>query len=130
MLFVPLRTSDLHYSRWQSGESARCCPLGPSRCFATCSWCQGRLTLFLCHFRAIVSLLCLRSLRRSALFSHSSAPACPRGCLLDVSCFFGLTLRPSARVCCCHQDSLARSRPALAQEAARDASSSSSHLSF
>ena len=26
-------------------KSARCCPLGPSRCFATCSWFQWRLPL-------------------------------------------------------------------------------------
>ena len=29
--------------------------------------------------------------------------SCPRVCLLDVSRFLGLTLNPSAPVCCCHQ---------------------------
>ena len=44
----------------------------------------------------------------------------PTRCLLDVSRLFGLTLRPSALVCCCHRDSLTRGRLALAQEAVRD----------
>ena len=41
-----------------------------------------------------------------------------------------LTLRPSAPVFCCHRDSLTRRGLALAQEAARDAASSSPHLSI
>ena len=56
------------------------------------------------------------------------ALVCLRGGLLDVSRLLGMTLRPSAPVRCCHRDSLTRGRLALAQEAARDASSSSSHL--
>ena len=38
-------------------------------------------------------------------------------CLLDVSRLLGLTLRPSAPVCCCHRDSLTRGMLAFAQEA-------------
>ena len=53
------------------------------------------------------------------------ALVCLRCSLLDVSRLLGLTLRPSAPVCCCHQDSLTRWRLVLAQEAARVASSSS-----
>ena len=37
----------------------------------------------------------------------------PRVCLPDVSCLFGLTLRPSAPVCRCHRDSLTRGRVAF-----------------
>ena len=50
------------------------------------------------------TVTCLRTLRRSALFCPSCAPARPRGSLLDVS-RLELTLRPSALVCCCHRDS-------------------------
>ena len=39
--------------------------------------------------------------------------SCPRVCLLDVSCLLGLTLRSSAPVFCCHQDSLTRGRLAF-----------------
>ena len=45
--------------------------------------------------------------------------SCPRVCLLDVSHLLGLTLRPSAPVCCCHRDSLTRGRLAVVQEAVR-----------
>ena len=45
--------------------------------------------------------------------------SCPRVCLLDVSRLLGLTLRPSAPVCCCHRDSLTCGRLALVQEAVR-----------
>ena len=45
--------------------------------------------------------------------------SCTRGCLLDDSRLYGLTLRPSAPVCCCRRDSLARGRLAFAQEAVR-----------
>ena len=41
--------------------------------------------------------------------------SCPRVCLFDVSRLLGLTLRPSAPVCCCHRDSLARERLAIVQ---------------
>ena len=68
---------------------------------------------------------CLRTMRKTALFFlHVLLFA--TWYILDVSRLLGLTLRPSAPVCCCHQDSLTRWRLALAQEAARDASSSSS----
>ena len=45
--------------------------------------------------------------------------SCPRVCLLDVSRLLGLTMRPSAPVCCCHRDSLTRGRLAVVQEAVR-----------
>ena len=45
--------------------------------------------------------------------------SCPRVCLLDASRLLGLTLRPSAPVCCCHRDSLTRGRLAIVQEAVR-----------
>ena len=54
--------------------------------------------------------------------------SCPRVCLLDVSCLLGLTLRPSAPVCCCHRDSLTRGRVAFEQEAVRVSSSLSARL--
>ena len=53
----------------------------------------------------------------------------PHG-LLDVSRLLGLALRPSALVLRCHRDSLTRWRLAFAQEVARVASASSSHLLF
>ena len=52
----------------------------------------------------------------------------PTRCLLDVSRLFGLTLRPSAPVCCCHRDSLTRGRLAFAQEAVRGPPSLSPRL--
>ena len=70
-------------------------------------------------------LYCFQKKRFSLV---ASAHVCLRGSLLNVSLLLGLTLRPSAPVCCCHRDSLTRWRLALAQEAARDASSPSSHL--
>ena len=48
-----------------------------------------------------------------------SLVALPTRCLLDVSCLLGLTLRPSAPVLCCLQDSVTRGRLALEQEAVR-----------
>ena len=91
MLSVPLSTSDLHYSRWQSGGVVH-------RGFHVVVprvqiFCEGLLTSFLL--------------------------SCPRVCQLDVSCLLGLTLRPSAPVFCCHQDSLTRGRLAIVQEAVR-----------
>ena len=53
------------------------------------------------------------------LFSFLVLLFCTRGSLLDASRLLGLTLRPSAPVCCCHRDSLTRWRLALAQEAVR-----------
>ena len=44
---------------------------------------------------------------------------CTRVCLIDLSRLLGLTLRPSAPVCCCHQDSLTRGRLAIVQGAVR-----------
>ena len=97
MLSVPLSTSDRATFTTADGkvaESARCCPLGPSRCCATCSWYQGRF---------------------SHLFFTFVIISCSRICLLDVSRLLGLTLRPSALVCCCHQDFLTRGRLAFVQ---------------
>ena len=51
--------------------------------------------------------------------------SCPRVCLLDVCCLLGLTLRPSAPVCSCHQVSLTRRKLAFEQEAVRVSSSHS-----
>ena len=62
------------------------------------------------------------------LLSFFSFLSCPRVCLLDVSCLLGLTLRPSAPVCCCHRDSLTRGRLAFEQEAVRVSSSHSPRL--
>ena len=98
MLSVPLSTSDLHYSRWQSGEIWWELPI-------------GAFTLF-CHVFMVSMKVC------SPFFL-----SCPRVCLLDVSCLLGLTLRPSAHVCCCHRDSLTRGRLAFEQEAVRVSSS-------
>ena len=50
---------------------------------------------------------------------HFVLLSCSRVCLLDVSRLLGLTLRPSAPVCCCHPDSLTRGRLAIEQEAVR-----------
>ena len=45
--------------------------------------------------------------------------SCLRVCPFGVSCLLGLTLRPSAPVCCCHRVSWTRGRLAFAQEAVR-----------
>ena len=50
----------------------------------------------------------------------------PARCVLDDPRLFGLTLRPTAPVCCCRRDSLARGRLAFEQEAVRGLPSSSS----
>ena len=106
MLSIPLSTSDVHYSRWQSGEI-----------------CQGLSTgafTLLCH----VFLVSVEGCSPFFFFWLS----CPRVCLLDVSCLLGLTLRSSAPVCCCHRDSLTRGRLAFEQEAVRVSSSHSPRL--
>ena len=74
-------------------KSARRCALGPSRWY---------------HVLVIPMTDCSLSFL-----------SCPRVCLLDVCCLLGLTLRPSAPVCCCHQDSWTRGRLAFEQEAVR-----------
>ena len=105
MLSVPLSTSDLHYSSWQSGEICQVLS-------------TGAFTL-LCHaFRF--------SLKGCSLFF--SFVVLPTRRLLDVSCLLGLTLRPSAPVFCCHQDSLTRGRLAFEQEAVRASSFQSPRL--
>ena len=84
MLSVPVSTSDHHYSRWQSGVI-----------------CQEVST-------GAFTLLCL-VLQTSLEVCSSSffcwLLSCPRVCLLDISCLLDVTLRSSARVCCCHRDS-------------------------
>ena len=54
--------------------------------------------------------------------------AVPTRCLLDDSRLLGVTLRPSALVCCCFRDSLTRGRLASAQEALRGPPSLSPRL--
>ena len=79
MLSVPSRTSDLHYSRWESGEICQVL-------------CTGAFTLF-CHVVHGIKEGLLSPFVTCALLS------CSRVCLLDVSRLLGLTLRPSALVC-------------------------------
>ena len=99
MLSVPLSTSDLHYSRWQSGEICQVLS-------------TGAFTLF-CHVVHGIKEDLISSFVIFVLLS------CSRVCLLDVSRLLGLTLRPSAPVCCCHRDSLTRGRLAIVQVAVR-----------
>ena len=80
-------------------ESARCCPLEPSRCFAM---------MFMESMKVYSPSL--------PLFVIES---CSRVCLLVVSRLLGLTLRPFAPVCSCHWDSLTHGRLAIVQEAMR-----------
>ena len=99
MLSVPLCTSGLHNSRWQSGGI-----------------CQGMSTVaftLLCHDVHGFTIELLSCFVTFVLLS------CSRVCLLVVSRLLGLTLRPSAPVCSCHRDSLTRERLAIVQEAVR-----------
>ena len=134
-VYLAMRGKNVRVSRWfrqarqpiltacgGMAKSARCCLPRPPTSF--CQTYDGTMRSKLPRHHC----LCLRTLRKSALFFPSCAPVCPRGSLLDVSRLLGRTLRPSAPVCCCHQDSLTRWRLAFAQEAARVASASSSHL--
>ena len=100
MLSVPCSTSDLHVSCWQSGENCEAVAAGAFMLLVYALWFSSTrvLSLFIC----LVFL--------------------PTRCLLDVSRLVGLTLRPSAPVCCCHRDSLTRGRLAFAQEAVRASS--------
>ena len=98
MLSVPSNTSDLHYSRWQSGEICQGLP-------------TGAFTL-LCHVLVTSMIIC-----------SFSVVVLPTRCLLDISCLLGLTLRSSAPVCCCHRDSLTRGRLGFELEAVRVSSS-------
>ena len=99
MLSVPLCTSGLHYSRWKSGGI---CQVLSTEAF----------TLF-CHdvHGFTVELL--------SFFVTFVIVSCSRVCLLVVSRHLGLTLRPFAAVCSCHQDSLTRKRLAIVQEGVR-----------
>ena len=98
MLSVPSSTSDLHYSRWQSGELCQ-------RLSA------GAFTL-LCH-------VLLSSMKVCSSFFLSC---------LALSLLCRLTLRPSTPVCFCHPGSLTRGRMAFQQEAVRVCSSHSPRL--
>ena len=73
-------------------ESARCCPLRPSRCCAMMFMVSRKI------FSLSLSLVLV---------------SCSRDYLLDVSCLLGLTLRHFALVCSCHRDSLTRWRLAI-----------------
>ena len=98
MLSVPLSTSGLHYSRWQSGGI---CQVLSTEAF----------TLF-CHD--------VHGFTEDFLpFVNFMIVSCSRVCLLVVSRLLGLTLRHFAPVCSCHRDSLTRWRLAIVQEAVR-----------
>ena len=108
-------------------KSARCCSPRPSRRFAKRAMEQWRSSLSR-HHCLLASTRCGRL--SVLLYSPSWSCFALARSLLDVSRLLGLTLRPSAPCLRCHRDSLTRWRLALAHEAARVASSSSSHLFF
>ena len=93
-------------------KSARCCPSGPSRCFATCMMVQWAP-----HSQCTLAF-CLRTCGRT-FYRPSLSSSCSRVCLLHDSRLLGLILRPSAPVFCCHRVSWTRGRLAFAQEAVR-----------
>ena len=64
-------------------KSTRCCPLGPSRCFAMmCSWFDGSFSLLLCHFRApVCASILLTRLSARCLPSSWPGAASFRSCL-------------------------------------------------
>ena len=99
MLSVPLSTSDLHYSRWQSGEICQVLSTGAFTLFSHVVHASQKI------FSPSLSLLCL-------CLAHSV-------CLLHVSRLLGLTLRHFAPVCSCRRVSLTRWRLAIVQEAVR-----------
>ena len=107
MLSVPSSTSDLHYCCWQSVEN----------CQVVCAVAFTSL----CHAFWF-------SLQGCSLYCFSVFVFLPTRCLLEVSRLIGLTLRPSAPVCCCHRDSFTRGRLAFAQEAVRVSSTHSPRL--
>ena len=125
MLSVPLSTSDLHYSRWQSGEICQVLSTGAFTLF--CHMYDGTmgcsLSVHACLF--FCPRTCGRTFVFFAFFVTLVLLSCSRVCLLDVSRLLGLTLRSSVTVCCCHRDSLTRGRLALKQEAVRVSSSHS-----
>ena len=103
------RPSLQQMAKWRNlAESARCCPLGPSRCLAMMF--MVSLKMFLSFFVTFVIV------------------SCSRVCLLVVSRLLGLTLRPFAPVCSCHRGSLTHGRLAIVQEAVRVFFSQSSRL--
>ena len=93
MLSVPFSTSDLHLSCWQS--SANC------HAMAAEAFMMLNYALWLLPEADVPLLFCLAVLLTCYLLHDSR--------------LLGLTLRPSAPVCCCHRVSWARGRPALAQ---------------
>ena len=105
MLSVPLSTSDLHKSCWQSGENCQGVSAGAFTLLCHAFW----FSLKGCFSPCFSFLFCLAVL--------------PTFYLLHDSRLFGLTLRPSSPVCSCHRDSLTRGRLAFAQEAVRDSPS-------
>ena len=97
MLSVPFSTSDLHFNCWQSGANCHA--------MAVEVFCDAQLRTVVFSLRRMISFL----------FCLAVLPTC----LLHDSRLFGLALRPSAPVCCCHRVSWARGRLALVQEAVR-----------
>ena len=95
-----LLDDDLHYSCWHW----RKLPGGSRRGF---------------HVAVLRILVLFEGLPLSLFFLFFFFFVLPTRCLLDVSRLLGLTLRPSAPVCCCHWDSLTRGTLAFAQEAVR-----------
>ena len=94
MLSVPFSTSDSYC--WQSGANCHAMAAGAFH--------DAQLRTVAFSQRRMISFL--------------SCPAVLPTCyLLHDSRLFGLTLRPSAPVCCCHRVSWARGRLAFAQEA-------------
>ena len=98
MLSVPSGTCELHISCWQGSDS-----------------CQAIAAAVLTLFNYALWFL-LKADDPFFLFCLAVLPTCY---LLHDSRLLGLTLRPSAPVCCCHRVSWSRWRLAFAQEAVR-----------
>ena len=92
---VPSSTNALTNSMWQSSEICEVLSTGAFTLF--CHDVHG----FTEDFLSFVTFVFV---------------SCSRVCLLVVSRLLGLTLRPSAPVCCCHRASLTRWRLAFQQE--------------
>ena len=108
MLSVSSSTCDPRNCCWQSGEI-----------------CQAIAddAFYVVQFRTVI----FRQMRMISFLSGLAVlPTCY---LLHDSRLFGLTLRPSTPVCCCHRVSWARGRLALAQEAVRVSPSRSCRFS-
>ena len=98
MLSVPSGACELHISCWQGSDSCQAIAAAALTLFNYALW-------FLRKADDPFFLFCLAVL-----------PTCY---LLHDSRHLGLTLRPSAPVCCCHRVSWTRGRLAFAQEAVR-----------